>query len=247
MNEEKLTEIAKKVKKLLALSESPNVDEAALAAEKAREILEKYNMTMTDAEIKSSEMLKEKFRIFHNSKQYPDWYYKNFSTWFHQLNNVMQRFFYVRVVYSGSGDGFMYYLGAKSDVEVAKYVMQYLVHEIERLADNYLKQYRGSGISEMKNLRVSFCIGVVNGLRHKLESERIKVAPAKTASGTDLMIVKDVALEEYKKQQFPHLSKTKSNSRLGHNSEARGEGFEQGKNISIRHGVTSGSSQRSIE
>lgn len=244
-DDSKLTEIAKKIKKLLALSESSNADEAALAAEKARELLEKYNMTLTDAEIKSSEMANDDFRIYHNSKQYPDWFYQKHPRWLMGLHNVMSRYFYVRVLYSGSG--FMIYLGAKTDVEVAKYIVQYLVHEIERLADDYLKKYRGSGISEMKNLRASFCIGVVQGIRHKLESEKAKETPAKTSSGTELIVIKDAVLNEYLKQQYPHTRELKSSSRLGHRNDAREKGFEQGKNIHIKHGVTSDSSQKTLK
>ena len=244
-DDSKLTEIAKKVKALLALSQSANANEAALAAEKAREILEKYNMTLTDIEIKSAEMVNNDFRVYHNSKQYPDWYYKKFPRWFYSLTTVMAQYFYVRVVYDF--DGFINFLGAKPDVEVAKYIMQYLVHEIERLAEEYLKKFRGSGISQMKELRVSFCIGVVDGIRHKLKSEKDKSVPAKTASGTDLMVIKGAALEEYKKQQFPHLGTIKSGSRLGHDYGAKESGFDKGKNITIRHGVTSSKGQHSIE
>ena len=244
--EELLTEVAKKVKKLLALSTSSNLNEANLAAEKARELLEKYNMTLTDAEIKTAEMIKDTFKVKHNSKQFPNWYFKNFPKWFLRLTNTMNQYFYVRVIYDY--DGYINFIGAKTDVEVAKYVMQYLVHEIERLAEEFLKEHRGSGISIMKDLRQSFCYGAVSGLRDKLDDERQKEklkAPIVTASGTDLMVIKSQALEEYKKKQFPTLSRLKSSATAGRNSDAYSQGHKEGKNISIRTGV-GGKGQLSI-
>jgi hypothetical protein len=48
MEERDIDNIVEKVKKLLALSKSPNQAEAELAAEKAREMIMKYNLSAED-------------------------------------------------------------------------------------------------------------------------------------------------------------------------------------------------------
>lgn len=50
-------QILEKIRKLLALSESPNEYEAALAAARARALLDKYDLSMDEVEVRAEEVL----------------------------------------------------------------------------------------------------------------------------------------------------------------------------------------------
>jgi hypothetical protein len=60
LNREERERVYDKVRKLLALSKSPNEHEAALAAERAREILDRYQISLAEVDEKEFTEIVEK-------------------------------------------------------------------------------------------------------------------------------------------------------------------------------------------
>jgi hypothetical protein len=247
--EEKREEVASKVKKLLALSASANEAESKLAAEKAREILEKYSMTMTDVEILSSEMVDQDFTLPRFSAGHVGQPVKKLDAWHDHLLSLMGKYYFVKVVLSNKHDGMhVHFLGAKEDVQVAQYVFNFLHNRIYFLTDEAIvalpsKSFMDSG--QQRRWRTDFGIGVVVSLRN-MHFNKVKSAPAAVSSnGTDLMVVKGQALDTFLKEKFPslHYGKAKTRS-MSHDAYSRG--IEAGKGININQGLNNGQGQRAL-
>ncbi len=244
MTEDKKHEIAVKVEALLRLATSSNPHEAGLAAEKAREILEKYNITLTDIEIETAEMMEETIKVAHRGRV--DVNYTKVPLWIRRLLAVVGTYFHVKPLNGQHGN--LHILGAKQDVDVAVYVFSYLVREIERITDAYIKEYSGSSLSQQKSLRASYTEGAVAGVSEVIKHEEASKEVARSASGTELVVLKHAALDKFVKEKYPRLHKNYSKSTVEFSSDAYSKGKEDGQNISIRRGVKSsnGEVQRSI-
>ena len=120
MDEKKLA-ILEKVQKLFALSESPNEHEAALAAAKAQEILDKENLTLFDLKKLSASDIDSYFvdkGVRH-------------AAWASHLFVKLSHTYDLHPYYSG---GCLKVVGYKQDVDVFQYIHFYLKLVIEILA-----------------------------------------------------------------------------------------------------------------
>lgn len=252
---ERLNSIAEKIQKLFALAESSNPEEAGLAAEKARQLLEKYNMSLTDVEIKTAEMVEAGVGVdkcYGRIRRGYDRKYKNIPAWSYGLIGLMKEYFYIETLLAGSrySKDNMYFLGAKKDVDVATYVFQYLFRETERLCDLYMKQYRGQhlGQHEAKALSYSYKMGVVSGIEEVLRKQcaQRNKSEARTKNGTELVPLKQEVAERFKDNLHPHLVSKRIVYREV-SSDAMGAGRKDGKQVQIHRGVNKTSSQRAIE
>ena len=61
-------DIKDKIRKLLALADSPNDNEAIAALSKARELMARHKLTERDIDIKSSEVVTELLDIYHTAR-----------------------------------------------------------------------------------------------------------------------------------------------------------------------------------
>lgn len=244
--ENKKTEIAQKIQKLLKLSESPNEVEAALALKKVDEILSKYNMTLSDVEIKAEEYINE--IIDETSRIRYSWYKS-------VINNAARTFYCKNVLSYGTGG---YHkerlLGSKADVETCKYIIGYLYETITRMATVYIKNQSELDYSlqfdrNKKNyLRQSYCMGIASTLNKKLMNikESRNHEKYETTNGTDLIVIKDAALKQFVASIYPNLSFSKSSS-SNINSDAYSQGRMDGENIHISSSIRNNNNvQKSI-
>lgn len=233
------SEVAEKIKKLLELSKSCNEHEAALAAQKAKEILEKYNMTLTDVQIHTSEMDELYMKILKKGmmKQGEKVYYKKLPHWCLYLCHIDQYFNTTFILHRKSG---ISVLGAKADVEVVSYVYQYLVKEIERLTEVHMGGFKGMPFTTQMGIRQAYAIGAAKGVVGKLKDEAQVRATPRTASGSDLVAVKGDALKKFVGMKYPRLGKASVKSRLRLDLSSMAKGMEDGRNITIRRGVKTG-------
>jgi len=158
-----------KIKKLLALSTSPNEHEAAQAMRLAQKFMIKWNVELYEVEggIKD-ESIKEK--VVEKMK----WLLP--ETRF--ICPILEEFFCVRHYY----DDFWYedwkseyragrkliFIGTESNIEIAKYVFEFLLRTFRELWHIYKRE------EEIKSerFRLSFMNGVKLGLQSKLREER---------------------------------------------------------------------------
>jgi hypothetical protein len=240
--------ILKKIKKLLALSKDrSNVHEAELAAQKAQELLFRYNLAESQAE-GYDDSKKEPVHSKYGEKTAN----RNLIQWQADLANTIAQYNLCKIYYSGPK---IVWVGRQSNIEVAEYLFNTLVYDLKQICDKKWKQIMQLRKLQEDNPQVklisyelrtvhgktwknSFYIGAVFGIGEKLREQynTLKADPNMNA----LIVVNNNDVQTY--YDNLHLNGSK---RWG-NTSFSGSGFNVGKNvgrnINFRTGVTSGGS-----
>lgn len=180
MNDER-QKIVERVKKLLALSASSNEHEAALAAEKAQELLAAHNLSMSEVETKDS----EGGQITETGTDY-----QHPKVWERPLRHAVARLYFctyycAQGTFSGKRQERHFTVGEPHNITVAVLMADYLVKTVDRLAWTECKIVAKD---EQKRFRVSFRNACAMRLVIRLEKKRkaMMEAPTKTTTGTTL-------------------------------------------------------------
>jgi len=179
--------IVEKIAKLIALSSSPNEHEAKFAAEKAQELLLKYNLEMSDIEArKSGEDVGEihvgmegEFGVTVNG---------------FLVKALTDGYFCSMFISSHNGERTLTIIGEPVNMIAVRYLYTYLAREVSRLA----KAYRGA------KQRESFALGFAEEIRQRLQD---KLRAATTTSTSSLITIKSEAVDLYKNTLYPNLSR----------------------------------------
>lgn len=120
-------EIVEKVKKLLALSESPNESEAATALAKAHAMLEAHNLSMGDVIYKNVNEDAQPFLLSKNA----------LPSWIEILINNVAEFNYCAFLKMNTETTPSYVLiGKPINVTIASQLVDYLIQVVNRIASN---------------------------------------------------------------------------------------------------------------
>ena len=213
--------IVEKIKKLLSLANSDNQNEAEIASRKANELLVKFNLSMQDVE--SAENTYEQDSLSAKAKM---------SLEDKFILPIVGEHFFVRIVKSRRNNvTTVFILGEENNVEVAKYVYDFLSRAFKGLWLSY-RQRTGCSNSHKQ----SYYYGLYQGLDAQLTVTRKAVEQE-----TGLVVVKDGQLEKFVNNIFNNLKK--GNYKANCNSqEARLAGHEAGKNLKISKSLGEGSS-----
>ncbi|MBD2629169.1 DUF2786 domain-containing protein [Trichormus variabilis] len=151
------TEIINKIRKLLALSDSPNENEAIVAAQKANELLVKYNISLGDVHSSESTFSKQVVYV-----------YKKATSWKGQLCAGVA-FFNFCVAYECRFDGLSATIlyGRDANVITGKLQWEYLVDVVEKLTVKSGFQ----GLSAKNAFRMGCAVRIANRMRVLLEAQ----------------------------------------------------------------------------
>lgn len=229
--------LIEKVKKLMALATSPNEHEASVAAQKAQELIAKYNIDQqllnSRLEYQWQVLVEEPYLRLHQKFIWP----------------ILREYFFVKTLleyvptgeYTAAGQRKtkvkLKILGTPTNVIIADYVFNYLAETYQNL---FLEHKRTNKLGE--RARQPFYHGLSEGVKYKLEEARKaaeesmanKVMSERSISHTEAMalvvIKKDLALEA----EFNKIKTTKYKSSGWCSDEgATAAGFEAGKNINL--------------
>jgi hypothetical protein len=217
-----------KVKKLLALAESPNVNEAEAAMAAAHALILRYNLDVA----KTAQSVDYAWRrigataaaIGLDSKL---------------VGSILSRWFFVECVwvsvYVARNDRMerqLEVLGTHTNLELAHYAHDFLHAACESL-------WRAHARAGVLGTRREFTAGVLTGFSQKLESER------KVYAGRGLVWLGDPALGGFVKERYRRLrSMTSTGVRQ---SEAHEAGVSAGQKLRIHQGMhTHGNSGRTL-
>lgn len=140
-------------------------------------------------------------------------------------------------------------IGRRSDIAITVFMMEYLLGEIERLADAHVnrsgnayvvdasgKLVKRRGINPQKE---SWCVGCVSGFISKMEAEKAEVE--KTASTTAMVFIGNKAKEAedaYKSSSGAvKLVASTKKSKAQINAENYHAGFAAGQKLSVNKGL----------
>jgi hypothetical protein len=222
-------QLRSKVRKLLALAESPYPEEARSAASKASELITRHNLSLVEENRERTFI--SRF-MCEPAKRHP----RHFIV----VANILQRFFFVAVVWvptwvvSQKCVGNVAELsGQPHDVELAAYVFDFIQRTIRAQWNQACPRHGFSG----RDFR-QFALGVANGFYAKLENdqhalaERIQAERSLSEAGfkrdyvcTDLVGVTDPELSDYLKRRYGKMRS------VGRPSRARKEAYYAGKAV----------------
>lgn len=232
-------EAIQKALKLLKLSQSNNVHEAALAAQRAQELLAKYEIeqSIIDTELNGPGEKEEPIERFDHDPLEPA--RGNFPTWKSYLSASVAKANGCRVFLSPGAKrntAGVVIVGRRSDAQTTRYMYQMLCGEVERLTE---LQRTGLGKTWYNNFR----LGVVDAIAKKLDEAKRKAQEEmrRDASSNSAALIKvddAIARIEAKRQAVIEWERENLKLRSWHarwtpDQEARARGQAAGANISI--------------
>jgi len=214
-----------RIKKLMALSESSNQNEAQAAMTKAHELLSKYNLHL----LKNTDHRHfESIFIGTPSLRHPREEYF--------IANILQDFYFVQgiwvstyVVHKKKMGRALEISGTVQNIQIASYVYDFIKQYIHSKWINYnkdgsLNRYRKS----------DFAVGIIEGFRLKLESE--KKIKLKTSDSVYPVKVEDPLLTHYFSNRYPYIHRFKKNA-SDHHATIFNDGKKIGKKMVIYRGI----------
>lgn len=217
-------EIIEKIQKLLSLANSSNEHEAKLAAQKATELLTKYNLSMQEVEISEREY--EAVHYMSDKQRSPAEHKYIFG--------LLMKFFFVKVVRGRKIDprtgrklSVWSFFGQTHNVQIAHFVFRFL----DTTFRNLYKQYHRSNLTD-RNSRNSFYLGLYRGLIEQLNAGKKKVEDE-----TGLVVVQDPGIDDFIEQAVGKTRNVPSRAVKSIDPKAFVKGVEEGKNIRIAIGL----------
>lgn len=153
-----------RIKKLLALSKSPNENEAAAALAKAMEICSEHDISIGDVEaIPQDETIEHKDICAMRQKT---------PAWEMQLSNGLARLFGCRVLITGYIEygvkvSKLQFVGYTSDVEICTYVYEYLKRQVSRMTKEHIKTKIFRKRTTKEHYRECYLEGIVMAVLYK--------------------------------------------------------------------------------
>jgi hypothetical protein len=172
MNE---TAIVARIKKLLALAQSDNANEAALAASRARELMVQH--AISEAQLTPSEREPIETEGLNLGK-------KRIPHWEALLSYVLAPSFFCRSFYTKGSD--IYVVGRKSDREALIATFWYLRNEIKKMSDAAWARQDGQYVHG-KTWKTGFNEGCVRTIKERLGQDQAALVADNT--GTALVLV----------------------------------------------------------
>ncbi|MGB4598452.1 MAG: DUF2786 domain-containing protein [Trichlorobacter sp.] len=184
--------VIEKVRKLLALSNSSNEHEAALAAAHAQRLLAEHNLAMSELEVREEGAGEAELLV---ARTVPKWLSALFAT-------VANGFDCFPIVTSSATCSRLRFIGVGEDPAVASCTLQFLMQELRRLATAYLRASEGGphrlNPTERQRIRNSYLLGGVQGVRQALAAQKAQTPTTSTA----LVPVKDALIQQYREEQI---------------------------------------------
>lgn len=222
--------IQQRVLKLLALSESANEHEAALALQKAYELVQKYHL---EEEV-TGEKSDLSFLVIDKKR-------KRLASYQKSICMILSEFFLVRVVISESYDPLVNdtfkvieLLGSREKLAVAEYCYFYLENQLEMLWETNKNRF---GQGHKRSQRNSYYLGVLHGFYSHLGlDQKRKPQPPASAAKKELIQLNDNLLDGYVQMRFPRLRRG-SSRKVTVKKDVYQDGVESGKEMRFTQGI----------
>ncbi len=228
--------IIEKIQKLLALANSSNEHEAALAAAHAQRLLSEHNLAMADVEAKQQRP--------QSADKVETTVAKTLPKWVRNLSAGVCSAFDCQAIHHPA-QGKMTFIGVGADVQVASYTFSYLDRTIRKLCSSYMKYHVNDSNQSNRNrelMRQSYYLGAVLTINSQLVQQKVQTPITPGA----LVPIKEGLI----KKSMSELGaiRTVRGRRSYINTHAYNQGQSDGKNVSIHKGVsaTGGHSLKSL-
>jgi hypothetical protein len=227
------TPVIDKIKKLLALANSSNEHEAALAASHAQRLLSEHNLAMADIEA---------VHKHDKADQVETSVSKSLPKWMRHLSAGVSSAFDCQAIHHPA-TGKMTFIGVGADAQVAAYTFTYLDRTVRKLCGSYMKQHAVITVTNRHRelMRHSYYLGAVSTITIQLGQQKI-CTPVTTGA---LVLVK-AALIKQAMNEIGNIRTIHSRRSYIH-SEAYLKGQDDGRQVGIHQGIEqAGSPQKSL-
>lgn len=224
--------IIERVRKLLALSNSSNEHEAALAAAHAQRLLAEHNLAMSELEMQEEGAGEVELQV---ARTVPKWLSSLFAT-------VANAFDCFPIVTTTPACSRLRFIGVGDDPGVAACTLEYLMKELRRLASLYLRIQDNKAVrlsaTSRERVRSSYLLGGVHGVRQAMQAQKAQTPTTSTA----LVPVKDALIRQYREEHLGQLRTRRSRSSTVL-SAAFHQGRQDGASLQIRPALDSSSKE----
>jgi hypothetical protein len=224
-----------RVKKLMALAESPNQHEAEAAMAKAHELIAKYNLDLwtQDDNRNFTSLFIGRPALRHPPEDYG-------------LAHLLQDFYFVQGIWissyvpeKGKMGRVLEVSGTIQNIQMASYVHDFVRRFIHSQWTEYNKE---RGLNRYR--QTDFAVGIIEGFRSQLESQ--KEAKEKSQDPLALMKMEDPLLIEYVAYKYPHTVKVKRGVASQDQSVMK-DGKRVGKRLIISKGIANHGGNRGLQ
>jgi len=217
------TPVIDKIKKLLALADSCNEHEAALAAAHAQRLLAAHNLAMAD--ITAADRPEQVDSVETDVA-------RSLPKWTRHLSAGVSSAFDCKAIHQPAA-GKLTFIGVGADVQVAAYTFTYLDRTVRKLCRGYLKQHAGTAIAgrQRELMRHSYYLGAVSTITRQLQDQKRQTPVSPGA----LVPVKEGLIRKAMEEMGPIRQMHSRRSYI--NATAYGQGQTDGQQVSIRKGV----------
>lgn len=225
------TRIIEKIKKLLALGESSNENEAKVAMLKAQELLAKHKLSMK--EVKG-------FKIYNSAiKEKSSNVSFTKAKWKAKLAGLIANNFGCYHYYKSRRTHTIAFFGREEDIIVCNIVLEYAIDCINSVVKRLRYQYLKDGYST-KGLENDYALGFIEGLNEKFEEQK------KVNQEWGLVLVKDKEVVEAH-DQIEFKGKINTGTQYQGYADAYIKGCENGKKFSISDKITEGDAEQRLQ
>jgi len=222
----------RKIEKLLALANSSNEHEAALAMQRANQFITKYNIRRIEDKVAD------------------EYGYVKVSTgkrkvdiWTKKIAGIIRDHFFCLTIITNEYDAknnttakAIAIIGSKENVVIAEYVFHFLHERLLHLWRNHQTETGATGLEKR-----SYLLGVLEGFREKMKAEDqknhsdiLRGTPYDTTGA--LVVAEDHGLKEFFRMRYP--TTTRSRLKVGNiKSRAYDSGHNEGKKLTIHKPV----------
>lgn len=220
--------IIEKIKKLLALANSSNEHEAALAAGHAQRLLSEHNLAMTDIDASHRPDKADKVETAVS---------KTLPKWLRHLSAGVSSAFDCQAVHHPA-TGMLTFIGVGADVQIATYTFTCLDRTVRKLCSAYMKQHvAGTTANRHRELmRHSYYLGAVSTITSRLKEQKVRT-PVTTGA---LVPVKEGLIRQAM-SEIGNL-RTMHSRRSYINGDAYSRGETDGGQVGIYRGIGGASS-----
>jgi len=212
-----------KIKKLLALSESSNINEAASATSMASKMMTKYNIELSDTILnESNENISEETIKQKSVRNIPKW-----KQWIAIAAGELYEC-KTRIIQNEYGLS-LSVLGFKQDVQMAIWTYEYLENEINRLCGEEIKVDKLTGRLATQFKR-SFKRAASSAIYSKIKKMIIEKNTSYEASGCKGLVI---SKEKMIAEKFGKIEYKKQRNSLKYEAYAHSRGHAAGSNINI--------------
>ncbi|MFA7060542.1 MAG: DUF2786 domain-containing protein [Pedobacter sp.] len=215
--------VIEKIRKLLALANSTNEHEAALAASHAQRLLSEHNLAMADIEPDNKPDSADRLETTVS---------KTLPKWIRHLSAGICTAFDCQAIHNPA-IGKLTFIGVGADVQVAVYTFAFLDRTIRRLCSNYIRHHISDRLANRQRelMRQSYYLGAVSTITDKL---RIQKQQTPVTPGA-LVPIKDALIKKTMSEMGPTRTVRSRKSYI--NASAYTQGQQDGKQVGVHHGI----------